>query len=133
MKSVNHDTKIFEQEQPTVAWFIDVICYYGLADLCSSTYMIINHDMHVSFAVRWHSETSSFHLLISQMTITLDDISCLLHLPIRGRLMDHRRIDIPNTLYLDVFFFCIFGQMLCMVLTFWIIMYDFFYFPLKLI
>lgn len=26
------------------------------------------------------------------MSITLEDISCLLHLPIRGGLLDHRRI-----------------------------------------
>lgn len=35
---------------------------------------------------------SSFHLPIGDMTITLDDVSCLLHLPIRGRLLDHKNI-----------------------------------------
>lgn len=45
-----------------------------------------------TFFLIWNSETSSFHLLLGQMSITLDDASCLLHLLIRGRLLDHGRI-----------------------------------------
>lgn len=41
---------------------------------------------------RWHSETSSFHFPLGEMSITLDDFSCLLHLSIKGRLPDHWRI-----------------------------------------
>ncbi|KAL5190298.1 Protein MAIN-LIKE 1 [Glycine soja] len=36
------------------------------------------------FAERWHKETSSFHLPIGEVTITLDDVASLLHLPIIG-------------------------------------------------
>ena len=36
-----------------------------------------------------HNETSSFHLLVGEMTITLDDVPCLLHLPIMGSFLDH--------------------------------------------
>nr|KYP55189.1 Serine/threonine protein phosphatase 7 long form isogeny [Cajanus cajan] len=47
-----------------------------------------------TFVERWHPETSSFHLPIREMTIILDDVSCLLHLPISGAhfsqsVMDH--------------------------------------------
>ena len=35
-----------------------------------------------TFAERWHKETSSFHLSIRQVTITLNDVTSLLHLPI---------------------------------------------------
>ena len=38
---------------------------------------------------RWHQVTSSFHLPVEEMTITLDDVSCLLHLPLIGRHIDH--------------------------------------------
>lgn len=48
--------------------------------------------MQAAFTKRWHSQRSSFHLLIGEMTTTLDDVSCLMHLPIRGRLLDHRRM-----------------------------------------
>ncbi|GAU44897.1 hypothetical protein TSUD_137290 [Trifolium subterraneum] len=33
---------------------------------------------------RWHRETSSFHMSFGEMTITLDDVACLLHIPVRG-------------------------------------------------
>jgi len=37
-----------------------------------------------AFVKRWHKETSSFHLPIEEVTITLDDIASLLHLLIVG-------------------------------------------------
>ncbi|CAK8536571.1 unnamed protein product [Lathyrus sativus] len=43
----------------------------------------IDTDLVSAFAERWHLETSSFHMPFGEMTITLDDVSCLLHLPIR--------------------------------------------------
>jgi len=35
-----------------------------------------------AFAERWQKETSSFHLLIGDVTITLNDVASLLHLSI---------------------------------------------------
>ncbi|GAU48885.1 hypothetical protein TSUD_88920 [Trifolium subterraneum] len=37
-----------------------------------------------AFTERWHPETSSFHMPFGEMTITLDDVACLLHIPIRA-------------------------------------------------
>jgi len=37
-----------------------------------------------TFVERWHNETSSFHLPVGEVTITLDDVVSLLHLPIIG-------------------------------------------------
>ncbi|KAL5179150.1 Protein MAIN-LIKE 1 [Glycine soja] len=39
-----------------------------------------------AFVERWHRETFSFHLLVGELTITLDDVSFLLHLPVIGDL-----------------------------------------------
>ncbi|KAH1216057.1 Protein MAIN-LIKE 1 [Glycine max] len=39
-----------------------------------------------AFVERWHRETSSFHLPVGELTITLDDVSSLLHLPVIGDL-----------------------------------------------
>lgn len=36
------------------------------------------------------------------MSITLDDVSCLMHLPIRGKLLDHGRISKDETLEMMV-------------------------------
>lgn len=63
----------------------------GLGGLCKIDYVRVNHDMLSAFVQRLHSETSSFHLPCGEIFITLDDVSCLLHLPIRGRLLDHGR------------------------------------------
>ena len=41
-----------------------------------------------SFVERWHRETSSFHLLVGEISITLDNVVALLHLPIVGVLHD---------------------------------------------
>lgn len=92
LKSVNHDRKILDLEQSDVDWFRNDILYSGLASLCDVLYMTINHGMRATFAERCHSETPFFHLPISEMTITLDDVSCLLHILIRGKLSDHRRL-----------------------------------------
>jgi len=35
----------------------------------------------------------SFHLPFGEMTMTLDDVSCLLNLPIDGMLLDHKSIS----------------------------------------
>ncbi|CAK8565403.1 unnamed protein product [Lathyrus sativus] len=56
----------------------------GLASLQRTSLTKIDTNLVSAFAERWHLETSSFHMPFGEMTITLDYISCLLHLPIRG-------------------------------------------------
>ncbi|PNY09877.1 hypothetical protein L195_g006436, partial [Trifolium pratense] len=41
-----------------------------------------------AFVERWH-ETNNFHMSIGKITLTLNDVSCLMHIPFKGRLMDH--------------------------------------------
>lgn len=65
--------------------------------LCMTNYTIINYGMLNAFVEKWHSETLSFHLPLGDISITLDDVSCLLHLPIRGRLLGHWRITKDET------------------------------------
>ncbi|CAK8561603.1 unnamed protein product [Lathyrus sativus] len=56
----------------------------GLASLQRTSLTKIDTNLVSAFAERWHLETSSFHMSFGEMTITLDDVSCLLPLPIRG-------------------------------------------------
>lgn len=51
-------------------------------------YTVINHSMLLDFVKRWHLDTSSFNLPCSELSITLDDVSSLLHLLSMGRLLD---------------------------------------------
>lgn len=48
------------------------------------------------------TEMSSFHPSHGEISITLDDVSCLLHLPIRGKLLDHGKINKYDALKLMV-------------------------------
>lgn len=83
-------------------WLQDVVRYFGLIGLCAIGNMTINHDMLESFVERWHKETSSFHTPHGDMSITLDDVSCLLHIPIWGRLLKHSRTNESEALELMV-------------------------------
>ncbi|KAI5442859.1 protein MAIN-LIKE 1 [Lathyrus oleraceus] len=56
----------------------------GLSSLQRTSLNKINTNLVSAFVERWHLETSSFHMSFGEMSITLDDVSCLLHLPIRG-------------------------------------------------
>lgn len=84
--------------QPGRAWFQDVMQLYGLQDLSRVAYTCINHGLFSSLVKVYHSETSSFHLLISVMSITLDDMSSFLHLMIRERFLNHSKLTRSNTL-----------------------------------
>ena len=55
---------------------------YGLFSLCNISYEVGEKGLISAFVERWHGETSSFDLPIGEMTIILDDVSSLLHLPI---------------------------------------------------
>lgn len=64
----------------------------GLQDLYRSEYTFINHVLLFAFIERYHTKTSSFHLFISEMSITLNGVSSLLHLPVKGRLLNYSRL-----------------------------------------
>ena len=46
-----------------------------------------NLGLLTSLAKRWHSETSMFHLLIGEMSVTLEDVYQILRLPITSDLV----------------------------------------------
>jgi hypothetical protein len=50
-----------------------------------------------AFLDRWLEETNNFALRVGEMTMTLDDITCLLHLTFQGRLMDHTTLTKVNS------------------------------------
>nr|XP_027187882.1 protein MAIN-LIKE 1-like [Cicer arietinum] len=56
----------------------------GLYTLLKCSYEMIDKCLISAFVERWHRDTNSFHLPIEEMTITLDDVSSLLHIPITG-------------------------------------------------
>ncbi|XP_024628913.1 protein MAIN-LIKE 1-like [Medicago truncatula] len=70
-------------------WFWEPVEGSGLHDLIYTGYSSVTHAMIRAMCERWHMETSSFHLPVGEMTITLDDVHNLLHIHIHGRMLDH--------------------------------------------
>lgn len=68
-------------------------CLYLLRDL---GFLQVDKCLICAFVERWQPDTSTFHLPIREMNITLDDISVFLHLPIVGRFF-----YIPNYFKID--------------------------------
>ncbi|KAH1226003.1 Protein MAIN-LIKE 1 [Glycine max] len=55
-----------------------------------------------SFIERWHRETSSFHLPMGELTITLDDVSSLLYLPVVGDLHAFQPLHVDDAVQMLV-------------------------------
>ncbi|XP_028227071.1 protein MAIN-LIKE 1-like [Glycine soja] len=49
-----------------------------------------------TFVEYWHKETSRFHLPVGEVTITLDDVTSLLHLPIIGVLHSFELLHVDD-------------------------------------
>jgi len=49
----------------------------------------VPHALLMTLCERWHPETSTFHMPLGEMTVTLDDVACLMHLQIEGRMLSH--------------------------------------------
>jgi len=69
----------------------------SLAGLVGVSYDTIDKGFLCAFVERWHAETHSFHMPVGELTITLDDVSNLLHLPIIGQFYTYPRLDATTT------------------------------------
>ena len=92
LKVINHWQKISRLVPLVEPWFDKLLLSKSLRDLAQCGYNIVNWDMINAFVERWHHEMSLFHLPHGEMMITLDDVTCLLHILIRGTFSDHERI-----------------------------------------
>ena len=50
-----------------------------------------------TFVECWHKETNSFHLPVGEVTITLDDVASLLHLPIVKAFHSFKQLHVNDT------------------------------------
>ncbi|KAH1254051.1 hypothetical protein GmHk_04G010574 [Glycine max] len=55
-----------------------------------------------AFAERWHKKTSSFHIPVREVTIILDDVASLLHLPITGTFHRFEALHVDEVVFLLV-------------------------------
>ena len=89
---VSHGKKL-RQFGPPCAEIRGVVYSSGLGSLIGCSLDPADKGLMSAFVERWHRETSSFHLPVGEMTITLDDVSSLLHLPITGAFYMYEGID----------------------------------------
>ncbi|XP_028122752.1 uncharacterized protein LOC114319885 [Camellia sinensis] len=110
LKCHNHLSKIRSWswwEQGNNATFVNIVKMLGLAQLASCTYRFVNKIIVSSFVKRWQPETNTFHLIVGEMIITLDEVATILGLII-GKSISVRKLSetraissIVNTLELD--------------------------------
>ncbi|XP_045801577.1 uncharacterized protein LOC123895346 isoform X2 [Trifolium pratense] len=91
LKCMNNGKKVndFDKPDSNLRWFWNVVDASGLRPLLKTNYNHVDWGLLTAFTKRWHPETGTFYLPISEMTITLDDVSCLLHIPINGKMLNH--------------------------------------------
>ncbi|KAH1189466.1 Protein MAIN-LIKE 1 [Glycine max] len=72
----------------------------GLSPLIGCSVVIGDPGLISAFVERWHNETSTFHLPVEELTITLDDVSSLLHLPISGAFHNFHALSVDEAIFL---------------------------------
>ncbi|KAL5133133.1 Protein MAIN-LIKE 1 [Glycine soja] len=72
----------------------------GLSPLIGCLVVTGDPGLISTFVERWHRETNTFHLPVGELTITLDDVSSLLHLPISGAFHSYEALSVDETIFL---------------------------------
>ena len=80
----NHGSKIPRDLARYIPALSERIIQSRLQPLLECIHTTCDNPMMTAFVERWHADTSSFHLRFGEMTVTLHDISNLLHLPLLG-------------------------------------------------
>ena len=96
---VSHGRKIDKFGRP-VAEIEGMIAATGLGPLIRCSVITTDPGLIFAFVERWHRETSSFHLPVGEVTITLDDVSSLLHILITGALHSFKQLVTSNAVAL---------------------------------
>ena len=92
LKLVAHGRKVEKLGMPA-AEIMEMVAGTGLLPLASCSLDTGDRGLLFAFVEKWHDQTSSFHLPVGEMTITLDDVASLLHLPIIGAFYTPDAID----------------------------------------
>ncbi|KAH1264729.1 Protein MAIN-LIKE 1 [Glycine max] len=99
LKLVSHGRKVTLIGRP-VPEIEGLVGATGLSPLIDCSVVTSDPGLISAFVERWHSETSTFHLPVEELTITLDDVSSLLHLPITGALHSFHALSTEEAIFL---------------------------------
>ena len=82
MKLSSHGRKVEKFGKPALG--TSLVAATGLSPLITCSLDTRDQGLMSAFMERWHKETSTFRQSVGEVTITLDDVASLLHLPITG-------------------------------------------------
>ena len=101
LKLSSHGRKVHSLGRPVPA-IEGLVARTGLSPLIACSVNTGNRGLLSLFFERWHHETSSFHLPVGEVTIILDDISSLLHLPVVGNLHAFQPLHVDEAIQMLV-------------------------------
>jgi len=99
LKLVSHGRKVTLIGRPVLE-IEGLVGATGLSPLIGCSVVTSDPGLISAFMERWHSETSIFHLPVGELTITLNDVSSLFHLPITGALHSFYAFSVDETIFL---------------------------------
>ena len=101
MKLSSHGRKVenFGWSAPEIE---DLVAATGLSPLVACSLDTGDRGLRSIFAERWHKKTSSFHFPVGEVTISLDDVTSLLHLSITGALHSFKALHVDEVVFLLV-------------------------------
>ncbi|KAL5143086.1 Protein MAIN-LIKE 1 [Glycine soja] len=101
LKLSSHGRKVHKLDRPIPA-IEEMVARTGLSPLIACSIDTGDRGLISSFVERWHRETSIFHLSTREVSIMLDDVASLLHLPIVGDFHAFRPLHIDEVVLMLV-------------------------------
>ncbi|KAH1242543.1 Protein MAIN-LIKE 1 [Glycine max] len=109
LKLFSHGSKVqkFGRSAPEIE---GLVAATRLSPLISCSIDTGNRGLISTFVERWHKETSSFHLLVGEVSITLDDLASLLHLPTVGAFHTFEPLHVDEVVLMLVELLEVYGE-----------------------
>ncbi|KAH1262258.1 Protein MAIN-LIKE 1 [Glycine max] len=101
LKLASHGRKVEQFGRPGLE-IEGIVTATGLSSLISYSLDTGDKGLLSAFVERWHKETGSFHLPVMKVSITLDDVAYLLHLPNTGAFLTVDALDVDQVVELLV-------------------------------
>ena len=106
---VSHGRKVdkFRRPAPEIE---DLVTTTELSPLIGCSVVTDDPGLISAFVERWHRETNTFHLLVGELTITLDDVASLLHLSIISAFHSFEPLLVDDAVFLLMELFEVFDE-----------------------
>ena len=101
LKLSAHRRKVKKFGRPTPE-IEGLVAATGLSPLIACSIDNGDRGLIFTFLEWWHKETSSFHLPVGELTITLDDVTSLFHLPIIGAFYSFETLHVDEAVLMLV-------------------------------